>query len=146
MVGAERRRRLASALGPAPQLALLALLLGACDQPGPFRVLSVREQTAPQLAALLPAPDVELGATAMRLVDGIAIQARISAIDDDGEPMPVLELLSADPSVFDVTRAPELGRFVFFGASPGTAELLIRSDGHRVGTIPVTVVPQQTPR
>lgn len=125
-------------------LAIPALVLSACAEPGPFHHLDVRDQTIPGTPFRASrAPDVDLGATSLRLVDGIATQARVSAIDDADEPMPVLELRSRDPEVFEVTRAPDLGRYVFFGAAPGSSELVIVSDGQQVGTVPVTVEPQR---
>jgi len=87
---------------------------------------------------------VELGARDLTLVEGLAVDARVSAIDEDGEPMPVLELQSEDPAVFDVARGPRLGHWVFVGVAPGEARVAVLSDGRRVGRLPVTVQTQPT--
>jgi hypothetical protein len=121
----------------------LGLLLGACEQPGAFRRLDAREVSTPRFHTGMPwAIHVELGPSSVRLVDGLAIEARVSALDEDGEPLPVLSLESEKTDVFVVTPGPERGRFVFVGAAPGDSTLLLFSDGRAVGTLPVRVVAQ----
>ena len=141
MAAAERKlsRVLALALG-------FACVLPGCESPGDFQRLDVREVTTPSLPGSVPgAPSQHLGEWELELFEGLAVQARISALDDEGEPLPVLSLRSGDASVFEVTRGVSLGRYVLVGVSAGSAQLEVFSEGKRVGSVPVSVS-RQTPR
>jgi hypothetical protein len=114
--------------------------LCACSDAAHYRELSFTQASDPPMPVQLDADHVDL-------VEGVAVSARVSAIDTEGKPMPVLTFKSGDPHVFGVARGPELGHWVFFGVARGKAQLEVDSDGHAVARLPVTVAAQtDTPR
>ena len=119
------------------RLALVACscaLALACGEPR-FEYLSFAEASDPPI-------DVQLGENDLVLVEGIAVGTRVSAIDDAGDPMPVLTFESEDPDILGVARGPALGRWVFYGIAPGETRVEVHSDGERVGRVRVTVEAQ----
>ena len=119
--------------------ALLALAAVGCvpaePEPGAFAHLHYRNvSTAPGSVRLRPLE--------IEIEQGLAVRARVSAIDDNGEPLPLVDLRSSDPSVFVVELGPMLGEYVFYGVQPGEVEMDIYSDMHFEASVPVTVVDQ----
>lgn len=126
------------------RLAIVPILTLACcgcsgadytgiENAGPFDHLLYREKTSPPGVA-------NLSPTEIRIQQGIAIKARISAVDSAGQPLPVLDLQSANSSIFVSERGPSLGNYVFYGVEPGATELLVTSRGYLEASIPVDVV------
>jgi hypothetical protein len=112
---------------------LVGLLIGCGDDRPSFEHLFYRDVS--------DAPgDVNLRPREIQLEAGIAVKARVSAMDSEGQAMELLSLESSDPSVFDVELGPELGEFVFFGVSAGAAELDVFSRRHFEASLPVVVV------
>ena len=133
MIG--RSRLIASLLAPL----LAPLLLGACvpEEPGrsAFAHLHYRNvSSAPGSVRLRPL-EVEMER-------GLAVRARISAIGVNGEPLPLLDLRSGDPSVFVVELGPKLGEYVLYGVEEGETEMDVYSDMSFEASIPVTIVSQ----
>ena len=122
-------------------LSCAALLVSGCDDAS-FSHLTYGKRVEQTGDA---APATRLGGKTITVVEGLAVAARVSAIGDDDDPMPVLRLRSLDPERVGVERGPVLGWFVFYGVAPGRAELDVLSDGRRVGRVAVTVEPQPSP-
>lgn len=74
------------------------------------------------------------------LQEGIAIRARVIAVDENGDSMPRLELQSGTRSVFVVDLGPRRGEWVFYGVSAGDAELDVFADGRYQASVPVEVI------
>jgi hypothetical protein len=145
MAATERQPSRAHVLALA--LGCACVLLSGCQSPGEYQRLDVREVTSPSLpdSATMGPPLQSLGASEIDLFEGLAVQARVSALDDEGDPLPVLSLRSEDPAVFEVTRGVSLGRYIFVGISAGSTRLEVLSEGRRVGRVPVSVS-RQMPR
>lgn len=108
-------------------------LLAGCAADRPvFDHLSFRAMSsAPGVVSLRPLE--------VRIEQGIAVKARVSALDRDGSPMPLLELFTSNGAVFEVADGPSPGDYVFFGVTPGKAEMDVYSDGRLATSLPVTV-------
>jgi hypothetical protein len=83
---------------------------------------------------------VSLGPRELILERGLAVRARVSALGDDGKPLPLLSLRSDDPAVFTIERGPRLGEYVFFGPRSGSTDVSVYSDGERVGRVAAQVI------
>ena len=119
--------------------ALLALAAASCvpaePEPSAFAHLHYRNvSTAPGSVRLRPFE--------IEIEQGLAVRARVSAIDVNGEPLPLVDLRSSDPSVFVVELGPVLGEYVFYGVRAGEVEMDVYSDLRFEASVPVTVVDQ----
>lgn len=85
-----------------------------------------------------------LSVSALDIQQGLVVNARIVAYDDDGEEMP-LRLRSFDDTVVHIlgTTTPDV--YVFKGGNPGTTKVEFLADDDRVLTVTATVRPQPDP-
>lgn len=121
-------------------LVTAVLLLAGCSGEGDFDRLRVRDVSTPP-SDVKPRPRLE--GDEILLVEGVALGARVSAMDDEQEPLDLLDLESSDPDVFGVARGPEWGRYVFYGVAEGVATLRVYADQRQVGELTVTVETEQ---
>lgn len=110
----------------------LSFVLPACADPA-FGHLEYRDVS--------DAPGkVTLGPNSLRFEEGLAVKARVTAIDDDRSPMSDLSLESSDTDVFDVAPGPQPGEWVFLATGSGRATLEVWTDHAHDASLPVEVV------
>jgi len=119
-------------------LATPALLGGCGEDPVRFRRLVYEDVSlAPQLAELEP--------RRITLTEGIAVSARVIALDSEDHRMAPLELEPDNPSILGVDRGAAEDAFIFYGVSVGQTDVAVVVDGRTEGIVDGEVVAQTEP-
>jgi len=113
----------------------VAVLTGCGDDPIRFRRLVYEDVSL--------APErVELEPRRIMLTEGIAVRARVIALDSEDHAMRPLELEPDDSSILGLDRGAGQDDFIFYGVSVGTTEIAVVVDGRTEGRVDGEVVAQ----